>query len=472
MPDAIVIGSGPNGLAAGIELARAGCAVVLYEARATLGGGASSAALTLPGFVHDRCSAVHPLARASPYFRTLGLEERGLVWIEPGIPLAHPLDDGSAAFLERSLDATCTALGDDGPAYRRLIEPLTNQWVSLVEELLQPILHLPRHPLLLGRFGWRALQPAAGLARRHFRQAGTRALFAGLAAHSFLPLGSLASASIGLVLAAAAHAVGWPIPRGGSQALTDSLVARLREAGARIEVGRPIHDLRVLPTAATKLLDLSAWEAERVAGSVWPEWYRRRLRNFPHAPSVFKIDYALSDPIPWTAEPCRSAGTVHLGGKLEEIEEAERLVNVGVMPARPFVLLAQPSLFDPTRAPSGQHTAWAYCHIPRGHGDDCTDALEGQIERFAPGFRDRILARHITGPAEMEAHNANLGGGDITGGANDLWHLLARPTFTPAPYRTPAERVYLCSASTPPGGGVHGMCGYHAARTVVSRDLC
>ncbi len=471
MFDASVIGSGPNGLAAALTLARAGRSVILYEGQPTLGGGVSSAALTLPGFLHDRCSAIHPLGLASPVFRGFDLGRKGLEWIQPEIHLAHPLDDGSAAFLVRSLDETSKSLGADGAAYRKLVEPFLRQWEVLTEEILQPMLHLPRHPFLLARFGLLALRSAAGLARHTFQSERGRALFAGLAAHSFLPLDSLASASIGLVLAVMAHAVGWPIPRGGSQKITDALAAHFRDAGGTIEVNRPVRDVAELERTRAVFLDLTAWPAARVGASRLPKSYVQRLERFPHGPAIFKIDYALDAPIPWTAEPCRRAGTVHLGGTLAEIASAERAVGQGEMPARPFVLLAQQSLFDPTRAPAGKHTAWAYCHIPRGCTADCSEILEKQIERFAPGFRERVLARHVSSPASIEAHNANLLGGDITGGANDLWHLLARPTLGAVPYRMPSPGMYLCSASTPPGGGVHGMCGFHAALAALRVEL-
>lgn len=468
---AIVVGSGPNGLAAAITLARAGVRVRVLEAQTTIGGGARTAELTVPQFFHDRCSAIHPLAVASPFFRELNLNSHELEWIRPEIPLAHPLDDGSAAVLARSLGRTCAALGGDGPAWRWLFSPLVAQWEALVGEFLQPLLHLPRHPWLLARFGAFAIRSASELARRAFRGEPARALFAGLAGHSFLPLTAPVSAAFALVLGAAGHAVGWPMPRGGAQRISDTLAARLRELGGTIETGARVDDVRDLPRAGATLLDLSAWEAARVAGASLPAWYRRRLAEFPHGPGVFKVDYALAAPIPWKAEACHRAGTLHLGGTLAEIAAAEEDVARGRIPSRPFVLLTQPSRFDPTRAPAGRHIAWAYCHVPFGCTADLTRAIESQIERFAPGFRECILARHVSAPPHLQKENANLTGGDISGGASDLWHLLARPTFSFTPSRTPLRGLYLCSSSTPPGGGVHGMCGVHAARAALGREF-
>lgn len=470
MAEAVVIGSGPNGLAAAITLARAGRSVRIVEAQPTIGGGARSAELTLPGYIHDCCSAIHPMAAGSPFIRELPLAPHGLEWIQPPLALAHPLDDGTAAVLSMSLEETCGSLGEDGRAWRSLMEPLVSHWEALAREFLQPLLHVPRHWSVVP-FGLLALQSATGLARRSFRGEAARALFAGLAAHSFLPLEAPGSASFGLVLAMMGHAVGWPLPRGGSQRIADALAAHLRELGGSLETGRPVSDLREFGEARAILLDLTVWQAASVAGDRLPARYRRRLERFPHAPSVFKIDYALDAPIPWTADVCSRAGTVHLGGTLAEIADGERQVARGLLPERPFVLLAQQSLFDPTRAPAGKHTAWAYCHIPRGCEVDCTAIIEQQIERFAPGFRERVLARHVSTPAALEAGNANLDGGDINGGANDLWHLLARPTLSFTPYRMPSRGLYLCSSSTPPGGGVHGMCGHHAARAALAREL-
>ena len=462
--DAVIVGSGPNGLAAAITLAQAGYSVIVYEANATVGGGARSAELTLPGFLHDLCSAVHPLAAGSPFFKTLPLERFGLEWVEPEIPLAHPLDNDSAACLYKNVDLTAERLGDDSPAYRRLMKPLARNWEKLANEFLQPMLHLPRHPMALAHFGIPALCPATLLAKLLFRQESARALFAGIAAHSFLPLEAPVSSAFALVLGLAGHAVGWPIPHGGSQQISNALAAHLRELGGTIEVNHRIENLNDLPKSRAILLDISVWEFLRIAGEQLPPSYRQRLKSFRHAPGIFKIDYALSEPIPWKAQPCRHAGTIHLGGTMDEMAAVERDVARGKIPEHPFVLVAQQSLFDDTRAPRGGHTLWAYCHVPFNCDTDMSERIESQIERFAPGFRDCILARHKMGTAGLEKSNPNLAGGDINGGAANLMQLIARPILSPTPYRTPLPGVYLCSASTPPGGGVHGMCGFHAAR--------
>ena len=462
--DAVVVGSGPNGLAAAITLARAGCSVLVCEANATIGGGARSAELTLPGFLHDVCSAVHPLAAASPFFEKLPLEKHGLTWIQPEIPLAHPLDDGSAACLHREIDLTAQQLRHDARAYRRLMRPLARNWNKLANELLQPMLHLPRHPVALARFGILGICPATLLAKFSFKGEPARALFSGIAAHSFLPLEAPVSSAFALVLGLAGHAVGWPIPRGGSQQIANALANYLQELGGKIEINHRVNNLSELPKSHATLLDVSVWEFLKITGHRLPPLYRRRLESFRHAPGVFKIDYALSEPVPWTAEPCRRAGTIHLGGTMDEIAAAERDVSRGKIPERPFVLVAQQSLFDETRAPGGQHTLWAYCHVPFDCKLDVSDRIESQIERFASGFRDCVLACHKMGPTALARSNPNLVGGDINGGAANLMQLIARPILSPNPYRTPLPGVYLCSASTPPGGGVHGMCGYHAAR--------
>jgi phytoene dehydrogenase-like protein len=463
--DAVVVGGGPNGLAAAIVLAQSGLTVRLLEAASKIGGGARSEELTLPGFVHDLCSAIHPLAAGSPFFRTLPLERFGLEWIEPEIALAHPLDNGRAACLRQSIPETMESLGADGRAYRRLMEPLAREWEPLSQEVLQPVPHWPRRPRLLARFGLPALLPAEVLARALFKSEPARALFAGLAAHSFLSLRAPMSAAFGLILGAAGHAVGWPFPRGGSQKIADALAAYFIELGGQIQTDCRIATLEQLPATRATLLDVSPWQ---LAGmTTLPSGYARRLGRFRHAPGVCKLDYALSAPIPWQAEGCRRAGTVHLGGTLQEVAASEREVSRGRHARRPFVLVAQQSRFDDTRAPAGQHTLWAYCHVPHASTSDVSMLIEEQIERFAPGFRNCILARRVTLPADFERRNANLVGGDINGGNCDWFQLLARPVLSLTPYRTPLDGVYLCSASTPPGGGVHGMCGWNAAQALL-----
>ncbi len=464
--DAVVVGAGPNGLAATITLAQAGRSVLLLEANAGVGGGLRSAALTRPGFVHDLCSAIHPMCLGSPFFRALPLERYGVRWIHPEVPVAQPLDGGAVA-LYRSVAATAEALGADGPAYRRLMEPLLAHWQALMEETLQPLLHVPRHPWVLARFGLQAIRSARGLAQARFKGEPAKALFAGIAAHATLPLEQPASSAFGLVLGLMGHAVGWPMPRGGAQQVADALAAHLRTLGGEIVTNHRVQRLNDLPPARAVLLDLTPRQLLGIAGDRLPSAYRRRLERFRYGWSVFKVDYALDAPIPWQAEACARAGTVHVGGTLDEVAAAERAVGQGNLPERPFLLLAQHSLFDDTRAPAGKHTAWVYCHVPQGATFDMTERIERQVERFAPGFRDCILERCVTPPAALERSNANLVEGTINGGAMDLAQLLARPTFGPAPYRTPLPGVYLCSSSTPPGGGVHGMCGVLAARTAL-----
>jgi phytoene dehydrogenase-like protein len=462
--DAIVIGAGPNGLAAAIVLARAGCSVVVIEAEETVGGGARSAELTLPGFVHDVCSAVHPLAIGSPFFRTLPLIEHGLTWIDPPAPLAHPLDDGVAIVLERDIELTGCGLGVDAQAYCRLIGRLAAEWHHLKDALLGP-LHLPHHPIALARFGWHAMRSARDLAERRFQGERARALFAGLAAHSMLPLEKLPTAAFGLVLGITAHSVGWPIPRGGAQQISDALSSYLRSLGGEIVTGNRVRSIDELPSARAILCDVTPRQLLHLAGHRLPDGYRRKLERYRYGAAAFKVDYALDGPVPWRAPGCERAGTIHLGGTLEEISGAERMPWQEQHAERPFVLLAQPSLFDSTRAPVGKHTVWAYCHVPNGSAFDMTDQIEKQIERFAPGFRDRLLARNVMSPALLERHNANLVGGDINGGANSLRQLFLRPTRHL--YSTPVDGLYLCSSSTPPGGGVHGMCGYFAAQAAL-----
>jgi phytoene dehydrogenase-like protein len=459
---AVVVGSGPNGLAAAIVLAQAGLDVEVREASSLLGGGARSDELTLPGFVHDLCSAVHPMAACSPLFRTLPLQSHGLNWIFPPAELAHPVDDGTAILLERDVAATAAQFGSDGASYRALFEPIVNKWHTLLPPLLEPLLQVPRHPLLLAGFGLRAIQPAAVLARNSFSNLRARALFAGLGAHSILKLEAPFSASFGLVLGAAGHAVGWPVPRGGSQQIANALAGVLEFSGGRIITRCRVNNLAELDSPDLTLCDVTPHQFLRMADLSRHEPFRQLLEQYRCGPGVFKVDWALREPIPWKARDCLRAGTVHLGGTLEEIAASERAAWEGRPPENPFVILAQPSLFDSTRAPSGRHTAWAYCHVPNGWKRSALNEIETQIERFAPGFRECILARAVHSPADLEKSNENLVGGDVNGGAADAKQLVMRPTWRT--YSTPLKGVYLCSSSTPPGGGVHGMCGYGAAK--------
>jgi phytoene dehydrogenase-like protein len=442
--------------------------VLVLEANQTVGGGARSAELTLPGFVHDLGSAIHPLGLGSPFFRLLPLAEYGLSWIHAPTPLAHPLDDGAAATLEPAVEETAGGLGPDAGAYRWLLGPVVADWPRLLPAVLGPLrLRSARHPLALARFGLRALPPARLLAEGLFRGERARALFAGLAAHAIQPLEWPGTAAAGLVLGALGHTVGWPLPRGGAQRVADALAGHLRALGGEIVTGAPVASLEELPRADSVLLDVTPRQLLRIAGGRLPAGYRRRLARYRYGPGVFKVDWALAGPIPWRAPACARAGTVHLGGALAEVAAAERAVWQGEHPERPFVLLAQPSLFDPSRAPAGGHTAWAYCHVPHGSSEDRTEAIERQVERFAPGFRELILGRSSMGPRDLERHDANLVGGDIGGGVLDLRQLYTRPLPRLVPYATPIRGLYLCSSSTPPGGGVHGLCGYFAARAAL-----
>jgi phytoene dehydrogenase-like protein len=469
-PDVVIVGAGPNGLAAAVRLAQAGASVLVLEGADEPGGGTRSGALTLPGFIHDRCSAVHPLGILSPFLRTLPLEQHGLTWRKPRASVAHPLDDGPAVLLHGGVDDTAAEFASDADAraYRRLIAPFVPRAHDLLGDALGPLRLLPRHPFLLARFGLRAIRSAVALARR-FRGTRARALFGGCAAHAILPLDRALTGALGLMFLVAGHVEPWPVAAGGSQAIASALASLLATLGGRIETGRPIRALADLPPARLYLFDTSPTDLSRIAGPVLPARYLARLGRYRYGPGVFKLDWALSGSIPWRDPRCTQASTVHLGGTFEEIAAAEAAVGRGEHPDRPFVLLCQQSEVDPSRAPAGQHTGYAYCHVPSGSAVDLTEVVERQIERFAPGFRERILARHVTRTADLERENPSYVGGAITGGMADLGQLFTRPVARWNPYTTPNPRVLICSASTPPGGGVHGMCGFHAAETALAR---
>jgi phytoene dehydrogenase-like protein len=456
-----VIGAGPNGLAAAIVLAQAGWRVTVYEAEPQAGGASRTLPLTLPGFLHDFGSAVHPMAVGSPFLSSLPLARYGLEWIDPPAPLAHPLDDGTTVTLEKSLEETELALGEDGKAWRVLFEPFVGHWFELAPDLLGPITLMPRHPFLMAKVGMRGLPSAEWLTARIFRGERAKALFAGLGAHSFLGLNEPLSAAFGLMLGVLGHALGWPIPRGGAQSLANAMCAHLEALGGSVKTGSRVESIGDLPDADLTMCDLTPKQVVKVAGEKLSKGYRRRLEQWKYGPGVFKVDYALSAPIPWTASGCRRAATVHLGGTFPEIAASEYAMRHGQHAERPFVLLSQPTLFDASRAPEGKHIAWAYCHVPSGSTFDMLPRLEAQIERFAPGFRDCVLARRVFGPAALEEMDANLIGGDIGGGSVNFRQFLFRPTGRH--YGTTAPNIYICSSSTPPGGGVHGMCGYNAA---------
>ena len=465
--DAAIVGAGPNGLTAAAVLSRAGLSVVVLERNARLGGSCRTESLTLPGFEHDVCGAIHPMGAASPVFRKLRLVDHGLQWAFAPVALAHPFDDGRAAILSRDMPATVGSLGADGQTWRTLLQPFLSRHEEFFSGILRPV-RVPRHPWLMARFARLGLRSCRRVARL-FDGPVARAMFAGNAAHSFLPLDAAGSASFGLVLAIAAHTVDWPCARGGSQRIVDAIASCARTAGSEIHTDVAVRSLADVPSARVVLLDVTPRQLLAIAGSELSPSYRRRLERFRYGPGAFKIDYALSARIPWRSPECADAATVHLGGTYDEIARSESDVAAGRVPEAPFVLVAQQSRFDATRSPSGQHTGWAYCHLPNGATADMTDRIERQIERFAPGFRDTILARHVMGPGTLESHNPNLVGGDISGGANTLDQLLFRPVPRWNPYATSSPRLFLCSSSTPPGGGVHGMCGYWAARTVLRR---
>ncbi len=466
--DVVVLGAGPNGLAAAIAMQQKGLSVLLIEGRQTIGGGLRSAELTLPGFIHDICSAIHPLAAASPFFTALPLQDHGLGWIYPPVAAAHPFDGGTAAALVGKVTDTAQRLGSDEQAYHRLMDPLVKDWPHLAPQLLGP-LRFPAHPLTLAAFGLKGLPAVTTLARR-FDTREAQGLLAGMAAHSMQPLTSLTTAAVALVFLMAGNAKGWPLPRGGAASLANALAAYFQSLGGAIQTGTYITRLSQLPSSRALLLDLSPRQLLQLGGHSWSSTYQRQLEKFRYGMGVFKIDWALAEPIPFSAAACREAGTVHLGNTLEEITATEAQTHAGAYPDKPFVLLTQQSLFDDTRAPAGRHTGWAYCHVPNGSRKDRTDAIERQVERFAPGFRERILARHSMDTAQMEEYNPNYIGGDINGGDLDIRQMFTRPALRSSCYRTSQKGIYLCSASTPPGGGVHGMCGFHAARQAL-RDV-
>jgi phytoene dehydrogenase-like protein len=465
--DAVVIGSGPNGLAAAIHLARRGWKTLVLESADTPGGGMRTKELTLPGFRHDVCSAVHPMGIGSPFFKTLGLEKHGVRWLQPEVAVAHPLDGGRAGVAFQDLKNTIGGMGVDGARYRRVFAPLAQHCDEILGDALGP-LGIPKHPLLMARLGMSAAQPASWFAKG-FRTDEARALFAGNAAHGIMPLEKFFSSAIGIMLLVTAHAIGWPVPEGGTQRIADALVKILESYGGKVRCGVPVKSLAELPPARAYLFDVSPKNLSAICGEALPSGYRRRLEKYRHGPGIFKVDYALHAPIPWTNEFCRSAGTVHVGGTFWEVADAERAAWEGRLTDKPFALVVQPTVLDPTRAPQGKHTAWAYCHAPRYSTESRLEAINAQIERFAPGFRDCILAAHTMNCADVERYNPNYIGGDIIGGVTDLGQLFTRPVARWNPYTTPNPKIYICSASTPPGGGVHGMCGYWAAEAALKR---
>jgi phytoene dehydrogenase-like protein len=463
--DAVIIGSGPNGLAAGIFLQQHGLSVLILEAKPTIGGGLRTAELTLPGFKHDICSAVHPLAAGSPFFKTLPLHNHGLEYLYPEVDAAHPFDNGTAAIVKRSIDETARLLGSDAQTYLDLFKPLVKSWPALAPDVLGP-LHFPKEPLAMAKFGLNALQPATLLAKR-FKTMEAKGLFAGMAAHAIQPLNNIATSAIGLVLMANAHLGGWPIPKGGSQQIADALASYFLSLGGKIQTDTYVTSLQQLPSAHAVLFDITPKQLLQIAGHKFSPIYKWQLERYRYGDGVFKIDWALDAPIPFTANDCRKAGTVHIGGTLEEIVASEKAPANGQHSDKPYVLLAQQSLLDTSRAPEGKHTAWAYCHVPNGSTKDMTAIIENQIERFAPGFKETILAKHTFNTAQMQEYNPNYIGGDINGGIIDIGQLFTRPALRWSPYKTSAKGLYICSSSTPPGGGVHGMCGYYAAKRVL-----
>jgi phytoene dehydrogenase-like protein len=460
--DAIIVGSGPNGLSAAIAMQQQGLSVLLLEGKDTIGGGLRSRQLTLPGFIHDVCSAIHPLAAGSPFFKQLPLEQFGLTYLQPALQAAHPFDNGTAAILDTSLDNTIQSLGNDGEAYKQLIAPLLKDWPLLAPDILGP-LRFPDHPLLMAKFGLKGLLPATQLLKR-FKGKEAKALFAGMAGHSMLRLSSLTTSAVALVLLMNGHLGGWPVPKGGSMAIANALGDYFRSLGGEIVTGVYVRSLKELPPARAVLLDVTPKQLLTIAGERFSSLYKWQLQRYRYGMGVFKVDWALDGPVPFTDEACRRAGTVHLGNTMEEIANSEYMTANGQHAERPFVLLAQQSLFDDSRAPAGKQTVWGYCHVPNGSSVDMTDAIEKQIERFAPGFRDLILGKHVMNSVQMENYNPNYVGGDINGGVLDITQLYTRPALRWSPYNTSAKGIYVCSSATPPGGGVHGMCGFHAAK--------
>ncbi|MDR9418798.1 phytoene desaturase family protein [Gracilimonas sp.] len=468
--DAVVVGSGPNGLSAAVRLAQEGLKVVVLEAKSTIGGGTRTQELTEPGFLHDVCSAVHPTAASSPFFKTLGLENFGLEYIYPEIPYAHPLDDGEAAIAYKSLEQTIAHLGEDGKAYQKVFTEFVEHWEYLAEDIFGT-LRIPKHPLLMARFGWYGLFSGQQFTDIHFQSEKAKALFAGCAAHSIIPLNKAFTASFGLVLGSSAHALGWPVAKEGSSAITDALAKLFTSLGGSIVTDHEVNDLNDIPSSKTVLFDLTPQQINNIAGDKLPNKYRNRFKNYQYGPGTFKIDWALSEPVPWQNEACRKAGTLHLGGTFKEIAASEEDAWNGDHSENPYVLVSQPSLFDETRAPKSKHTLWAYCHVPNGSTKDMTSVIEAQIERFAPGFKDTIISKHTFNSSEMQAYNSNYIGGDINGGAQIAKQLFGRPVLKWDPYKIPVKGMYICSSSTPPGGGVHGMCGFHAAQSLLRNEF-
>ncbi len=468
--DAVIVGSGPNGLAAAILLAKNGLSVKVIEAEDTIGGGTRTKELTEPGFIHDICSAVHPTGLGSPFFRTLPLDKYGLEWIHPKYPVAHPLENGDAMIVSKSLQETLERMGKDGKNYQNLVKSFVDGWEYLSHDFLGPI-RIPNNPLSLAKFGWFGMLSAKLLANSMFDTAKVKAYFAGLAAHSIVPLEKSFTGSFGLVFATTVHAVGWPIAKGGSFSITNALAEYFKSLGGIIETGNRITRTSELPSAKTVLFDLTPHQIVRIANNELPEGFKKKFLKFKYGPGVFKMDFALSEPVPWSNPDCAGAGTLHLGGSFEEISYSERETWNGNHPNKPYVLLSQPSLFDDSRAPEGKHTLWAYCHVPNGSDKDCSEEIINQIERYAPGFRDTIISAHTMNAPEFETYNENYIGGDINGGAQTLKQLLGRPVPQWDPYKLPAKGMYICSSSTPPGGGVHGMCGYHAAKSALKNEF-